>query len=71
MEMNWIPVTERLPDSDITVMIATPDESEPVWLGYYSGDDGWLFADGMPAENVTHWMDLPAPPEVPSRTVVI
>jgi hypothetical protein len=30
---RWIPVTERLPDDDITVMLHQPDTSEPWILG--------------------------------------
>lgn len=70
--VEWVPVTDRLPDADTTVMIYAPAAaSEPVWFGYldaegYNEDDGmcWCDTDGYPlAVAVTHWMDLPAPPE--------
>lgn len=57
----WIPVTEKLPDDDITVMIAGKMD-EPVWLGFHD-DTGWYSVDAMPLRNmVTHWRNLPEPP---------
>lgn len=57
---GWIPIAEALPDDDLTVIVATPDSDEPVWIGYHDGE-GWHFADSMPA-HVTHWRQLPEPP---------
>lgn len=54
----WIPVYERLPDDEITVLIALQDSEEPVWIGYHDGD-GWHYASGEPAgDNVTHWQHM-------------
>ncbi len=57
----WIPVTESLPDDDITVLIA--DTEEDVFTGFHDGDNGWRYCS---AERVmvpiTHWAELPAPP---------
>lgn len=66
----WIPVRDRLPDPEITVLIFHPSADEPVWLGYLDEDDDghfWRWADGRrveAADAVTHWADLPAGPAV-------
>lgn len=70
---RWIPVTERLPEEGVPVLIN------------YIGTDGEVYADGVAvwtecgcfwwegsladceedvAVPITHWMLLPAPPEV-------
>lgn len=61
---SWTPVAERLPDDDITVLIAVKDSDEPVWVGYHDGEDGWCSAsDAIPIDGmVTHWMPLPEAP---------
>jgi hypothetical protein len=56
----WIPVADRLPDDELTVLIALKDSDEPVWLGYHDAD-GWFSADAMP-QIVTHWQPIPEPP---------
>lgn len=59
---RWIPVTERLPDDDITVMLHQPDTSEAWILGCRDGED-WRTHDGCwIIYGVTHWADLPAGP---------
>jgi hypothetical protein len=63
-DLRWIPVTEKLPDPDIAVLIAYLADDEPmVWQGYHDGDEGWFTVEGLPAPGCTHWMDLPAHPE--------
>lgn len=58
----WVPVSERVPESDATVLIALVDDEEhPVWLGYYEATDGWFSVDGFPIA-VTHWTKLPKKP---------
>lgn len=60
---RWIPVTERLPDDDITVMLHQPDTSEAWILGCRDGED-WRTQDGCwIIYGVTHWADLPAGPQ--------
>lgn len=61
--VRWTPVAELLPDDDITVMIATKDTDEPVWLGYHD-EHGWTSAtDGVPLDElVTHWAPMPESP---------
>jgi hypothetical protein len=58
----WIKTTERLPDDEMTVLIAMADGE--VWTGYMDGDV-WRYVSGDPinASAVTHWMDLPPHPE--------
>lgn len=52
---RWIPVTERLPDEGVRVLVygggAVYDAR------YYAGEWKWQ-------AEVTHWMSLPEPPEV-------
>lgn len=56
----WIPVGERLPDTDATVLAALNDQEAPVWLAYHDAE-GWFSVDAGSVE-VTHWMPLPASP---------
>jgi hypothetical protein len=58
----WIPVTERLPDDEMMVLVALTYED--VWAGYRDGDV-WRYvtADIIAEELVTHWMPMPEPPE--------
>lgn len=67
--MRWIPVTESLPDSETTVMTFVPDSNEPVWPGYYSGEQ-WMDLQGyrMDVDSVTHWMDFPDFPDAESAS---
>ncbi|KLN54717.1 hypothetical protein [Variovorax paradoxus] len=55
--VQWIPVGQGLPDSDLTVHITLgPGASEPVWLGYLDGDT-WRDIEGNEVE-VTHWAQM-------------
>ena len=51
---RWIPVTERLPDVGIEVLIYSEDDG--VCVDYYGGDTFGYY-------DVTHWMPLPEPPK--------
>lgn len=53
-ERRWIPVTERLPDVGIEVLIYSEDDG--VCVDYYVGDSFGYY-------DVTHWMPLPEPPK--------
>lgn len=58
----WIPVSEKLPDDQMLVLIALNDDD--VWTGFR--DAGiWRYVDAMPieAERVTHWQPMPTPPD--------
>lgn len=63
-ERRWVPVSERLPEAETRVLVATP-------TGYMEVD--WRFSEPIidcglanfySLDNVTHWMPLPEPPEV-------
>ena len=67
---EWIPVTERLPKKDESVLVYFDSGNMAVgfwydkdeWITFWQiwTDDGWLAdADFMP----THWMPLPTPPK--------
>lgn len=58
---RWKDVNKELPDADETVLIATIDNTEPVWLGYYDGER-WLDVEGIPV-NVSHWAPMPEAPK--------
>lgn len=58
---RWKDVNQELPDADETVLVATIDNTEPVWLGYYDGER-WLDAEGIPV-NVSHWAPMPEAPK--------
>lgn len=63
--IDWIAVTEKLPDADTTVLVSAPGADEPVWLGYYDGED-WYADTGAEygndeeiAQPVTAWAQMP------------
>jgi ParB-like chromosome segregation protein Spo0J len=64
--VEWIPVENKLPDADTTVLLALTEGE--VWLGYLDGE-AWRYADSMPVvlSRVTHWMHLPAVPAAPAQ----
>lgn len=75
---QWIPVSERLPDSDDEVLVYPfPDNSYGIRLGTYHPYEGKLkgkwtyeeerhsYYEQVEINNVTHWMPLPAAPEQP------
>ena len=51
---KWIPVTERLPDIGIVVLVYSEDDG--ICVDYYGGDSFGYY-------DVTHWMPLPQPPK--------
>lgn len=67
---GWIPVSERLPESNVFVLV-----SNGVWVGqgrhcdsnYYEEDEQWQDEHGefinLLHHPVTHWMSLPAAPQ--------
>lgn len=59
--ITWNAVGDRLPDADLTVLVAIRGCDEPIWLGYFDGD-GWLSIDGTVID-VTNWSDMPSGPE--------
>lgn len=65
MQCDWRAAGEELPDDELTVLVATPDGNEPVFLGYKDGEI-WRSVNGELIE-VSHWMPLPEPPKEGSR----
>ena len=63
---RWIPVTERLPEAFVSVLVQMPGERPfpTVREGFITRDGIWHSAlyDREPDE-VTHWMPMPKPPE--------
>ena len=73
---GWIPVSERLPDSDDEVLVYPfPDNSYGIRLGTYHPyecklkgkwtyeEERHSYYEQVEINNVTHWMPLPAAPE--------
>ncbi len=56
---QWINPDHTLPDSDMTVVVNTPNSSEPVWLGFHDGEC-WRNVEGFPI-TVTAWAEMPEP----------
>jgi hypothetical protein len=61
VERLWIPVDERLPELHEHVIGWQQGwaRAAEVWLG---ANGQWLGGDFEPADEVSHWMPLPAPP---------
>lgn len=66
---RWIPVTERLPEEHIRVLVVNDDAKFMVaeryaddwWYQYSAYDvDRW---DALEQGVITHWMPLPEPPK--------
>lgn len=71
---RWIPVTERLPDFEGSVLCMRKSYIHPGMRHQeimYVDEHGFSNADDVYAEagNVTHWMPLPAPPEEDSPII--
>lgn len=71
--VRWIPVTERLPEYDVRVLV-TDVRSENHYVGIWTrekdpddGSDCWFDSAGWWSafDEVTHWQPLPEPPEDP------
>ena len=61
-ERRWIPVTERLPSIDETILVYDGDVGTGI---FYKGAFQTFDENGYPFEisGVTHWMPLPQPPK--------
>lgn len=55
--ITWHPASE-LPDADETVLLHMPEADEPVWPGYWDGEQ-WALSCGGPAPTVERWASMP------------
>lgn len=72
---QWIPVTERLPESKVKILVyggsieiwhnGVKQPMPSIFTGYMRGlDEGWFAWESDDyIGNVTHWMPLPEPPK--------
>lgn len=58
-QMRWIPVSERLPEDDTSVLIFIENET---YYAAFAYGVFWEISD-FALEGVTHWRPLPTPPE--------
>jgi hypothetical protein len=63
LRRRWIPVTERLPEDRVEVLVSSGMFAPFIEVAFYDG----LFYSAWDGETeiaaVTHWMPLPQPPE--------
>lgn len=59
--IEWIEVTERLPEDERTVMVCAPvDDIYPLWLGWYwKHEMAWYSVSGAHMEGVVRWAEMP------------
>jgi len=62
---KWIPVSERLPEIGVSVLCSSndPPGEDLVWVGQREQYE-WYFPGANEMGTPSHWMPLPAPPEV-------
>lgn len=60
-EIFWIDVLDHMPDDEITVLVCCANDD--MWLAYHSDNTWKNQAYNDPLDDVTHWADLPEPPE--------
>ena len=64
--VRWIPVEERMPETDKLVLVVRSDGDMAV--AGWNAALGWLhYWSGFRVRNVTHWMPLPEPPNCGAR----
>lgn len=69
-EDKWIPVSERLPENDTTVLVYRPSMTKQVRISYYFNGfhEGQFDIHGN--EVITHWMPLPEVPKGVDQMIV-
>ena len=58
---QWIPVSERLPDEDASVLASIKNHSFEVAVGEIDGEVFWIVDGFIPLDDVIAWMPLPEP----------
>ena len=63
--MNWINVNEELPTKFIDVLVHIPSEAPlpTVHEGFYTGKQWFCKGNMYNINGVTHWAEMPSPPE--------
>lgn len=61
-ESGWIRVKDRLPEPGVKVLVV--NTAEEIYIAEYKWESFWLEPDYIDISIVTHWMQLPEPPEV-------
>lgn len=61
---RWISVDERLPEPGETVLVWHHGEVQMAWLNHFTNGVAYFVRDTHYNFEPTHWMPLPAPPEV-------
>ena len=60
--ITWHEAAAELPDDETTVLVQSPDGSEPVWPGFHD-ERGWHWIESTErCIAVTAWADMPAGP---------
>lgn len=58
----WKMAAQEKPDADIAVL-GVNAHHDAYWIAAWDGES-WYSVDTMQVVRVTHWMDLPEPPEM-------
>ena len=64
---RWIPVSERVPENYVTVMVGSSAYPNVVGSGYIAEGGSWHWHNRIIDEPVTHWQPMPKPPTQPAR----
>lgn len=62
--ITWHDAAATLPDDETTVLVQSPEGSEPVWPGFHD-ERGWHWIDNPErCIAVTAWAEIPTGPNV-------
>lgn len=68
---NWTDCKQELPLNGDKVLICISD-TQGIYSAWHDTGHGWRDSDGMwPYTVVTHWMPLPAPPQIATDTKTV
>ena len=60
LAVEWIPVSERLPEINVAVIV-TDIETTGTYSAYYMGNGFWECDNGTFKDRIIAWMPLPEP----------